>query len=477
MPDFLDPRTQGYSVSPYPPELQGEAAALHRRRALADMLLMRSMQPIQQPTGYGGIPVPISPFAGLAHIAQAGLGGMAGQGVDQGEAALANRYSEGVQGATKQVTDLIKGGDFAGASQIASRWPAMRHVAEALMTQQMPKPAIHTLYGPGSTEQPAVVNLNEPNAPPVPLGGTKSPPLHPVETAGPGGLPQTSFANLNQPELAPMPKPAPLHAANLGGTTELFNPYGPERTLKHTMDPNRVPTPEDLEANAQMIVERRMPALTGYASKAPAGAAIMRRVFEKDPNFNAGDYPIAIAGEKNFLSKNGPQINAFNTLIGHVQAAKEMYAALDNPTDIPRLNAARNQFLREFGSPLPTQLDVAKQFIADESVKAVLNGPGALDDRKAMAEKLKASSSPAQFEADANTVIKFGVEKLKAHEQQYKSATSRHRADFQERFLTPSSKATYNQYGGGRRVSDTPGLPDPAAIDAELARRTAAGGR
>src|SRR5256885_10708041 len=37
MADPLDPRTQGYSVSPYPPELQGEAAALHRRRALADI--------------------------------------------------------------------------------------------------------------------------------------------------------------------------------------------------------------------------------------------------------------------------------------------------------------------------------------------------------------------------------------------------------------------------------------------------------
>src|ERR1700704_3583431 len=141
MADILDPRTQGYSVSPYPPELQGEAAALHRRRALADMLMLRAFQPIQQPTGWGGIPVPISPLAGLSHIAQAGIGASAGGKVDQGEAALANRYSEGLSGATKQVTDLTNSGDFAGASQVAARWPALKAISEKLLERQIaPRP-------------------------------------------------------------------------------------------------------------------------------------------------------------------------------------------------------------------------------------------------------------------------------------------------------------------------------------------------
>jgi hypothetical protein len=139
MPDILDPRTQGYSISPYPPELQGEAASLHRRRALADMLMLRAMQPIQQPTGYGGIPVPISPLAGLSHMAQMGLGVQAGSGVAAAEQALASRYAGGLQGATKQVTDLMKSGDYAGASQTASQWPALKSVADALYKQQLPE--------------------------------------------------------------------------------------------------------------------------------------------------------------------------------------------------------------------------------------------------------------------------------------------------------------------------------------------------
>src|SRR5258708_2709225 len=186
MPDILDPRTPGYSVSPYPPELQGEAASLHRRRALADMLMLRAMQPMQNPTGFGGIPVPISPLAGLAHVAQAGLGAAAGGGGDQGEAALANRYSEGLRGATKQVTDLTGQGKFDEASQVASQWPALKAISEKLLERQIaPRPV-----------------------------------YHPYEVATPEGKPATSFYDPSNPPEGATPKPAPLHAANLGGTTD-----------------------------------------------------------------------------------------------------------------------------------------------------------------------------------------------------------------------------------------------------------------
>jgi hypothetical protein len=474
--DILDPRTQGFSVSPYPPELQGEAAALHRRRALADMLMLRAIQPMPQPTGYGGIPVPISPLAGLSHMVQMGLGVRAGSGVDQGEAALAGRYSSGLEQATTEMQDAMSKGDFKTAGSVASRWPALKSVATALFQQQLPKPVIHTTFGPGGTEQPAVVNLNQPEAPPVPIGGMKSPPLHPTETVGPGGLPQTSFLNLNQPELAPVAKPAPLHAANLGGTTKLFSPYGPERDLQHTLDPNRVPTLEDIEANAKMIAEYRMPGYTGNAARTPGGGAVMRRVSELNPQYDAAIFPVAKAGEINFIEKNGPQIRAFGTLARHAEAAKDLFTALDNPTDIRRLNQAYNFFREEFGVAAPTQVSLAKQFIADEMAKAVLNGPGALDDRKHFAEALSRSASKAQFAGDLDTTMKFAVEQMKGHEQQYKSMTKSNRADFQERFLDPQMKAIYNKYGGGRRSADqTPGLPDPAAVDAELRRRGVGG--
>src|SRR6267154_1652685 len=443
MADTLDPRTQGYSVSPYPPELQGEAAALHRRRALADMLMLRAMQPMPQPTGYGGIPVPISPFAGLAHIAQTGIGAMAGQGVDQGEAALANRYSEGLQGATKQVTDLTGQGKFDEASQVASRWPALKAISEKLLERQIaPRPT-----------------------------------YHPFETATPSGEPATSFYDPNNPPEGAVKKPFKMGFENLSNVVQPVNPYTQTAPLPRGLDPNRVPTPEDVEATARMIAEYRMPGYTGNSARSLGAALTMRRVSELNPQYDAAIFPVAKAGEINFIEKNGPQIRAFGTLARHVEAAKELFKTLDNPTDIPRLNQARNFFQQEFGVAAPTQVNLAKQFIADEMAKAVLTGPGALDDRKHFAEALARHASQAQFEGDLDTTMKFAVEQMKGHEQQYKSMTKSNRADIQERFLDPQMQSIYRKYGGGRRASDqTPGLPDPAAIDAELARRKAAGG-
>ena len=47
--------------------------------------MLRSMQPLQQPTGWNGIPVPISPLAGLDIMAQARSGLMSITGQPEGD--------------------------------------------------------------------------------------------------------------------------------------------------------------------------------------------------------------------------------------------------------------------------------------------------------------------------------------------------------------------------------------------------------
>lgn len=477
MADILNPAVTGATVSPYPPELQLEAQKIARRRAITDMLMMRTMQPAQQPTGYGGQPVPMSPFAALTPL----LGGiLAARGMgksDEASTELAGKYSTGLASARAAMLDRIAKGDLAGANAVAGPWPALSHLADAAAMQTLPKRELTKTFDTEGREQPSIVDINAPAPTAAPVGLPKPNVLHPVETADAGGQPQTSFVDLTRPQ-EPMPKPVKVTAVPLGGTTDLINPYQDPTTLKHTIDPNRVPLPEDIDATAKMIAEYRMPGYTGNAARSPGGTAIMRRVSEMNPTYDAAIFPVAKAGEINFIEKNGPQIRAFGTLARHTEAAKDLFKALDNPTDIPALNQARNFFQQEFGVAAPTQVSLAKQFIADEMAKAVLNGPGALDDRKHFAEALSRSASKAQFAGDLDTTMKFAVEQMKGHEQQYKSMTKSNRADFQERFLDPQMKAIYNRYGGGRRSGDQtpPGLPDPAAIDAELAKRKAAGG-
>jgi hypothetical protein len=493
MADALNPAVPGATVSPYPPDLQLQAQQIARRRAISDMLLMRAMQPQQQPTGYGGQPVPMSPFAAIAPMVGAVLAAR-GQGkTDAASADLSQRYTTGLAAARQAMLERIKTGDLAGANEVAGPWPALSHLADAAAMQTMPKRELTKTFDASGREQPGIVDINAPTPTAAPIGQPKPNPLHPVETADASGHPQTSFVDLTSPSgnLPDMPKPFKVSPVALGGTTDLVDEYGKPRTLKHTIDPNRVPLPEDMPGIVKAIGEYRQPGYTaGNAARSPGASQVMGAVYRAYPNYDASVFPVVQAGEKEFNQKNAPVVRSFGTLVGHVTAAKELFKALDNPSDVQRVNQARNFFQQEFGYPAPGNVDVAKQFIADESVKAVLGAPGALDDRKAMAEKLSRSASSAQFMTDADTVIHFGVENMKNHLQQLKGMTKGKRAeeDFIQ-YLSPNARQAFFQYGGSDRrkgpqegiaapqstQSGSVSLPSTSDIDAELARR--AGGR
>lgn len=90
----------------YPPELNIEAQSLARKRALANALLGRSLQPLQEQPPVGGIAVPISPLQGIAGLLQQYFAGKGGQNVDTQEAALGQRYAQSQQASLER---LMKG--------------------------------------------------------------------------------------------------------------------------------------------------------------------------------------------------------------------------------------------------------------------------------------------------------------------------------------------------------------------------------
>jgi hypothetical protein len=499
MADILNPTVPGATVSPFPPELQLQAQQIARRRAITDMLLMRGMTPPAHPTGYNGQPVPMSPLAGLAPLLSGILAARGSSSADQASTELSQKYSTGLAAARAAMLERIKAGDLAGANAVAGPWPALSHLADAAAMQTLPKREVTEVFDKDlGRPRKEVVDVNNPAAPTVPLGGVKEPSFQKVETMDANGLPTTTFVD---PSVAagqpPMPAPNPNMAVPLGGTTNLVPRYGPPGVLPHTIDPNRVPTNEDIEAAAQRIAEYRAPGYATAGGRAqPWQMQVMRRADEilksrGQPAYDSSVFPVVQAAEKEFNQKNAPIVRSFGTLVGHVTAAKELFKALDNPSDVQKLNQARNFFLEEFGVAAPTNVAVAKQFIADEAVKAVLSAPGALDDRKSMAEHLSRSGSSAQFNTDADTVIHFGVENMKNHLQQLKGMTKGKRAeeDFIQ-YLSPNAREAFFKYGGSdRRKGPQEGLavppsasrggvtlPSASDIDAELARRKAAGG-
>lgn len=450
MADPFAPSVPGVSVSPYPVDLQQQAAALSRRRALADALLARSLQPAQQATGPGGMPVPTSIFAHLAPLANLLAASVMGRGVDKGQADLAGTYQTGLDSALKQVTDQMKSGDYAGASQTAGRWPAMKTIQEKLLERQLPQNVLHNTYGPQG-EQPSIVDLHNPSAPPAPVGGVKPQPLHPVETASPTGEPQTSFVDLTKPQ-EPMAKPVRKLFENTGGEIVPVNPYTQTEPLPKTLDPNRVGSPEDIDAAANLIATYKLAPPSAQGVRGVNGAAIMRRVAEINPQYDAKIFNTAKIAEHDFASgKQGNTIRSFNVALNHLDALDKAGANLNNVSFRPG-NQLYNYVTEQLGQPAPTEFSAIKKIVGDEIVKAIIGSGGGVTDREEASATISRANSPEQLQGVIKKYKDLMSGQLGGLRQQYIASTGKN--DF-DKFLTPEGLSAAGR--PSRRASDQPG--------------------
>lgn len=458
MPDILNPtRLETPYSSQFPPELQQDAAALRRHRALVDLLLARGLTPPAAPTS-GGITLPISPLASLASAAALPAALMAGRKADTQEADLTSRYAQGLSDAQFNVGEMIKNKDYSGAAQIAGRYPAMKTITDKLLERQFPQTVLSTQFNPQSgREEHVAFDLHNPSAPALPVGGQKAPTMVKVEAAGPTGEPQTQFVDPNA-QTAPIPSPVKMAFENTGGEITPVNPYTQTDPLKKTIDPNRVPTPEDLEANAQLIAKYKMAPIQGYGQRAPGGAAIMRRVAEINPGYDAKLYNTGKIAEVAFGSgKQGNTIRSFNVALNHLDTLSGLSDQLNNVEFRPG-NKLYNYATEQLGYPAPTNFDAAKKIVGDEIVKAIVGSGGGVGDREKAEQTIGRANSPEQLKGVIQTYKTLMSGQLQGLRQQYMASTGKE--DF-DKFLQ-------------RRASDQPGaggLPSPDAIDAELRRR------
>lgn len=123
-----------------PPEIAAEQASLARRRRLADAMLQRSMQPIQSANPRS----PVSWTQGLAQIVNAYMGAKGGAEVDKGQAALGQRYQQGLAAEVDRVARMKQGTpgavpDSGMAFEEAGAVPAdPRGAVQAALTSQYP---------------------------------------------------------------------------------------------------------------------------------------------------------------------------------------------------------------------------------------------------------------------------------------------------------------------------------------------------
>lgn len=216
----------------------------------------------------------------------------------------------------------------------------------------------------------------------------------------------------------------------------------------------------DVESMAQGIASGKIAPLSGYSLARPAGQAIMARVMDINPTYDAADWGARQAAVKGFSTgKEGTALRSFNVASDHLDTLGQMADALNNGST-PLLNKIGNAWNQQTGNPAPTDFNAVKEIVGKEVVKAIVAGGGGVGEREEMSRLMDAANSPAQLKG-VITHFKDLMDAQKAGlMDQYQRTTGR--ADGATVFAP--SKPAANTLAGGKAA-------DTSAMEAELRRR------
>jgi hypothetical protein len=221
-------------------------------------------------------------------------------------------------------------------------------------------------------------------------------------------------------------------------------------------------TDEDA-TRAENIARGNLPPATGINAD-----KIMNAVIKINPEYNARDYGLQTAAEKEFnIGKNGNKTRSLNVAVSHLTTLNTAAAAL-RALDVRAFNEFKQAWQRETGKSAPTDFNAVRELVADEIVAAVVPGVGALADRKALKDTILAKSSPEQLQGAVKYYKELLGGQLGGLEKQYNASTRK--TDFRQRYLTPEAIAALTTAPSTPPAGAAPTAttPPPAGVDAAL---------
>lgn len=232
--------------------------------------------------------------------------------------------------------------------------------------------------------------------------------------------------------------------------------------------------PSTIEANAQAVAAGKQDP-PNLNSRSPQNAAIMKRVYEINPEYNKRLQVAAQKSANSFASgPDGATVSSFNATAEHLTMLKDAADALKNG-NIQVFNQIGNAYAKATGSAAPTNLATVSQLVAGEIVKAVTAGNGALGDREGLEKNLQSKLSPDQLDGTIDTYNGMIAAQINAKYQKYNSnipafVNNPELSDF-ARFLSPKVRAMTGinppagagANWGGTTVSQIPG-PSKATV-------------
>ena len=185
---------------------------------------------------------------------------------------------------------------------------------------------------------------------------------------------------------------------------------------------------EKLESVVDMIGQYKASSTSALARTPPQfRQAVWQRLQDKYPDWSEQTYNQE--NRANVAFGTGPQGNVVRSLsvaTDHLDTLKQIAHALGN-SDKPAYNRLRQEYLKQTGSPLPTNFDAAKGIVGDEVVKAVVGsgGAGALADREEIKATLNRAMATGQIDGAIDVYIQLMGGQLKGLRSQYERATGK----------------------------------------------------
>ena len=233
---------------------------------------------------------------------------------------------------------------------------------------------------------------------------------------------------------------------------------------------------DDINTVADAIGHYEMAPLNGSAMRSPISQRVMAAVSKNYPNYNAQNYTSSQAASDSFAAGPlGDKVRSMNVAINHLDVLKDAATALGNG-DMKAYNAARQEYLQQTGSPIPTNFDTVHQIVANEVVKAVSGASGGTQsERDEMKQNIDKASSFTQLQGSIGQAQKLLGGQLNGLAKQYQGATNGRR-DFAQRYLSERTQKVVGTGTGEGGASEEPtnaqsgGFALPA-LQQELVRR------
>lgn len=208
-----------------------------------------------------------------------------------------------------------------------------------------------------------------------------------------------------------------------------------------------------LQTQAAQIAAYNMPPPTGRAATSAQGVALMQMVGTLNPDYDATKYHEKNQAAAAFgAGKLGSQVRSISVAVDHLDLLGQAATALQNG-NVQAFNSLGNSIAAATGNPAPTNFNALKQYVMDETAKAIIGGGGGVGDRDKAGAIISQAQSPQQLSGAIQQVQGLMGGQLQGLKRQYQDATGN--TDFENK-VSPRAAQVLGMHGqtsGPVRVS------------------------